>query len=73
MKFITLRNAIRNGNTYTVNIDSIACIETIVKEDGNVKTWIQGRGFENGELHIKETEDEILQMIKGVEKLASLS
>ena len=73
MKFIKLRNGIKKDNTYTVNIDSIACIETIVKEDGTVKTWIQGQGLENGELLVKETEDEILQMIKGVEKLVSLS
>ena len=73
MKFIKLRNGMRKGNTYTVNIDNIACIETVVSENGTVKTWIQGQGLENGELFVKETEDEILQMIKGVEKLACLS
>lgn len=73
MKFIKLRNGIRNGNSYTVNIDSIACIETVVSENGKVKTWIQGKGFENGELYVKETEEEILQMIKGIEKLVCLS
>lgn len=72
MKFITLSNGMRKNNTYTVNIDNIACIETIVKEDGTVQTWIQGQGLENGELRVKETEDEILQMIKGVEKLSVL-
>ena len=70
MNFIKLRNGIRKDNTYTVNIDSISCIETIVKEDGTIQTWIQGQGLENGELRVKETED---QMIKGVEKLSSLS
>ena len=70
MKFIKLRNGIRKDNTYTVNIDSIACI---VKEDGTIQTWIQGQGLENGKLRVKETEDEILQMIKGVEKLSVLS
>lgn len=73
MKFIKLRNGMRKSNSYTVNIDNIACIETIVSEDGKVKTWIQGKGFENGELYVKETEDEILQMIKDVEKLSCLS
>ena len=72
MKFIKLRNGMRKGNEYTVNIDNIACIETIVSENGTVKTWIQGQGLENGELYVKETEDEILQMIKAVEKLTVL-
>ena len=42
MKFIKLRNGMRKGNSYTVNIDNIACIETVVSENGMVKTWIQG-------------------------------
>lgn len=73
MKFIKLTYAKHDTRTYTVNVNNIACIETFVNEDGTVNTWVQGKGFENGELHVKETKDEILQMIKGVEKLSSLS
>ena len=64
MKFIELTYAKDDKVTYTVNVNNIACIETSVSEDGNVKTWIQGEGFENGELHVKETAEQILNALQ---------
>lgn len=64
MKFIKLTYAKDDKVTYTVNINNIACIETSVREDGTVQTWIQGQGFENGELYVKETEEQILNALQ---------
>lgn len=64
MKFITLTGANQETRTYTININNIACIETYVMEDGTVKTWIQGQGLENGELYVKETEEQILTALQ---------
>ena len=64
MKFIKLTYAKDDKVIYTVNVNNIACIETSVSEDGNVKTWIQGEGFENGELHVKETAEQILNALQ---------
>ena len=64
MKFIKLTYAKNDKVTYTVNINNIACIETSVREDGTVQTWIQGQGFENGELYVKETEEQILNALQ---------
>ena len=67
MKFIKLTYAKDDKITYTVNINNIACIETSVREDGNVQTWIQGQGFENGELYVKETEEQILKVLQKID------
>ena len=64
MKFIKLTYAKDDKVTYTVNINNIACIETSVREDGTVQTWIQGQGLENGELYVKETEEQILNALQ---------
>lgn len=69
MKFITLTYAKDDKRTYTVNINNIACIETFVNEDGTVKTWIQGQGFENGELYVKETGEQILKVLERQQRL----
>ena len=73
MEFITLTYAKDDKVTYTVNINNIACIETSVREDGNVQTWIQGQGFENGELYVKETEEQILKMLQKIDFAKSFS
>lgn len=64
MRFIKLTYAKDDKITYTVNINNIACIETSVREDGTVQTWIQGQGFENGELYVKETEEQIVKALE---------
>lgn len=64
MKFIKLTYAKDDKITYTVNINNIACIETSVREDGTVQTWIQGQGFKNGELYVKETEEQIVTALE---------
>lgn len=69
MKFITLTDATQETRTYTININNIACIETIVNGLEYVSTRIHSKEFEYGRLFVKETEDEILQMIEGTEKL----
>lgn len=69
MKFITLTYAKDDKRTYTVNINNIACIETLVNEDGTVKTWIQGQGFENGELYVKETAEQILTALERQQRI----
>lgn len=69
MKFITLTDANQETRTYTINVNHIACIETCTNDVGEVFTWIHSKGFEYWRLQVKETEDEILQMIKGAEKL----
>lgn len=73
MKFIKLKHGNDKKITYTVRIDSISCVETYVGDDGKINTWLHSKDFENGQLYVKETEEEIFQMIKGVEKIAVLS
>lgn len=73
MKFITLTDANQETRKYTIIVNNIACIETYVNDDGKLFTWIHGLGIEDGQLYVKETKDEILQLIKGVEKVTSLS
>lgn len=64
MKFIQLTDANQETRTYSVNVNNIACIETLVREDGEVSTWIQGEGFENGVLYVKETGEQILKALE---------
>ena len=73
MKFIKLRHGNDEKITYTVRVDSISCIETSANREGEIFTWIYSKDYETGQFWVKETEDEILQMIKGVEKLSCLS
>nr|DAX94624.1 MAG TPA: Flagellar and Swarming motility protein [Caudoviricetes sp.] len=64
MKFIKLTDANQETRKYTININDIACIETYVNDDGKVFTWVYGHGFEDGQVCVKETEEEILQTIE---------
>lgn len=64
MKFIKLTDANQETRKYTININDIACIETYVNDDGKLFTWVHGRGIEDGQLYVKETEEEILQTIE---------
>lgn len=72
MKFIKLIDGQDEKRTYAVRVDSIVCIETYVNDNGKTFTWLHSKDYENGCLHVKETEEEISQMIKGVEKLSVL-
>lgn len=64
MKFIRLTDANQETRKYTININNIACIETYVNDDGKLFTWIHGLGIEDGQVYVKETEEEILQTIE---------
>lgn len=64
MKFIRLTDANQETRKYTININNIACIETYVNNDGKLFTWVYGYGFEDGQVCVKETEEEILQTIE---------
>ena len=64
MKFIKLTDANQETRKYTININDIACIETYVNDDGKLFTWIHGNGIDEGTIYVKETEEEILQMIE---------
>ena len=64
MKFITLTDANQETRKYSVNVNNIACIETYVSDDGKLFTWIHGLGIEDGQVYVKETEEEILQTIE---------
>mgnify|MGYP000408310880 CR=1 FL=1 len=64
MKFITLTDANQETRTYTININNIACIETYVNDAGNLFTWIHGHGIEDGQLCVKETEEQILNVLQ---------
>lgn len=64
MKFIRLTDANQETRKYTIKVDNIACIETYVNDDGKLFTWIHGNGIEDGQLYVKETEEEILQTIE---------
>lgn len=64
MKFIKLRHGRDKTRTYTVRVDSIACIESYVNDAGQLFTWITSKDFEDGQLYVKETEDEILKILQ---------
>ena len=64
MKFITLTDANQETRKYTINVNNITCIETYVNDDGKLFTWIHGNGIDEGTIYVKETEEEILQMIE---------
>lgn len=64
MKFIKLRHGNDEKITYTVRIDSIACIETCVCGDGKINTWLHSKDFENGQLYVKETEEQIKKALE---------
>lgn len=64
MKFITLTDANQETRTYSVNVNNIACIETYVNDDGKLFTWIHGLGIEDGQLYVKETEEQILKALE---------
>lgn len=67
MKFIKLRHGKDETRTYTVNVDNIACIETYIDNSGKVYTWITGHGLENGQLYVKETEEQILKVLQKID------
>ena len=64
MKFITLTDANQETRKYSVNVNNIACIETYVNDDGKLFTWIHGLGIEDGQLCVKETEEQILKALE---------
>nr|DAW59322.1 MAG TPA: Flagellar and Swarming motility protein [Caudoviricetes sp.] len=64
MKFIRLTDANQETRKYTIKVDNISCIETYVNNDGKLFTWVYGYGFEDGQVCVKETEEEILQTIE---------
>ena len=64
MKFITLTDANQETRKYTININDIACIETYVNDAGKLFTWIHGLGIEDGQLCVKETEEQILNALQ---------
>ena len=64
MKFIKLTDANQETRTYSVNINNIACIETYVNDAETVFTWIHGHGIEDGQLQVKETEEQILNALQ---------
>lgn len=64
MKFITLTDANQETRKYTININDIACIETYVNDDGKLFTWVYGHGFEDGQLCVKETAEQILNALE---------
>lgn len=73
MKFIKLRHGKDEKRTYTVRIDSIACIETYIDNSGKLYTWITSKDFEDGQLYVKETEEEILKTLEYHERMKQLS
>lgn len=64
MKFIRLTDANQETRKYTIKVDNISCIETYVNNDGKLFTWVYGYGFEDRQVCVKETEEEILQTIE---------
>lgn len=64
MKIITLTDANQETRKYAVNINNIACIETYVNYDGKLFTWVYGNGFEDGQLCVKETGEQILDALQ---------
>lgn len=64
MKFITLTDANQETRKYTINVNNIACIESYVNDDGKLFTWIHGLGFEDGQVCVKETGEQILNALQ---------
>lgn len=64
MKFIKLTDATQETRTYSVNVNNIACIETYVNDDGKLFTWIHGLGIEDGQICVKETEEQIINALQ---------
>ena len=69
MKFITLTDANQETRTYSVNVNNISCIETYVNDDGKLFTWIHGLGIEDGQLCVKETEEQITNALERQQKI----
>lgn len=69
MKFLKLTDANQETRTYSVNINNIACIETYVNDDGKLFTWIHGLGIEDGQLCVKETEEQIINALERQQKI----
>lgn len=64
MKFITLTDANQETRKYAININNITCIETYVNNDGKLFTWVYGHGFEDGQVCVKETAEQILNALE---------
>lgn len=64
MKFIKLTDGQDEKRTYAVRVDSIVCIETYINDNGKVFTWLYSKDYENGCLHVKETEEKILNALQ---------
>lgn len=64
MKFITLTDANQETRKYAININNIICIETYVNNDGKLFTWVYGHGFEDGQVCVKETAEQILNALE---------
>nr|DAN79444.1 MAG TPA: hypothetical protein [Caudoviricetes sp.] len=64
MKFIQLTDANQETRTYSVNVNSITCIETYVNDAGTVFTLIHIQGNENVQFRVKETGEQILNALQ---------
>lgn len=64
MKFITLTDANQETRKYAININNITCIETYLNNDGKLFTWVYGHGFEDGQVCVKETAEQILNALE---------
>lgn len=64
MKFITLTDTNQETRKYAININNITCIETYVNNDGKLFTWVYGHGFEDGQVCVKETAEQILNALQ---------
>lgn len=64
MKFIQLTDANQETRTYSVNVNSITCIETYVDDAGTVFTHIHIKGNENVQFHVKETGEQIINALQ---------
>ena len=64
MKFITLTDANQETRKYAININNIICIETYVNNDGKLFTWVYGHGFEDDQVCVKETAEQILNALE---------
>ena len=64
MKFITLTDANQETRKYAININNITCIETYVNDGGKVFTWVYVHGFEDGQVCVKETAEQILNALE---------
>lgn len=64
MKFITLTDANQETRKYTINVNNITCIETYVNYEGKLFTWVYVHGFEDGQVCVKETGEQILDALQ---------